>query len=97
MELLFIEPTDKTPLIIFDSLIGKFEIIGISIPQNGKLFYEPALEWLDKYIRRPNKETALVINLDYFNISSSKMLLFIFYKLMEIKSPEKKSNHYLVL
>jgi hypothetical protein len=33
-----------------------------------------------------------VINLDYFNISSSKMILFVFYKLMEIKQQEKKVN-----
>ncbi|MFL5752322.1 MAG: DUF1987 domain-containing protein [Bacteroidia bacterium] len=92
MDLFFREPTDKTPLIIFDPEQGKFEIIGVSVPENGKEFYQPALEWLGKFIAGAPEEMDFVINLDYFNISSSKMILFVFYKLMEIRQQGKKVN-----
>jgi hypothetical protein len=84
LEIFFQEPGDKTPMILFDPLQGKFEIIGVSIPDNGKDFYTPALEWINQYVKNPNPLTGLTINLDYFNISSSKMILFILYKLMEL-------------
>lgn len=90
MELFFREPTDKTPLILFDPGEQKFQVIGVSVPENGKEFYQPALDWLSAYVKHAPEEMTLVINLDYFNISSSKMVLFIFYKLMEIQQLGKK-------
>jgi len=90
MDLFFREPTEKTPLIILDPEQKKFEIIGVSVPENGKEFYQPVLEWLSAFAVKPPGEMTLVINLDYFNISSSKMILFIFYKLMEIKQLGKE-------
>jgi hypothetical protein len=85
MEAFFLDPTDKTPLVILDKSRGKFELIGVSVPENGTEFYKPILKWFADYGLAPAAETNLVINLDYFNISSSKMVLFIFYKLMELR------------
>lgn len=82
---LYIEPTENTPLVVLDKLNDKFEIIGVSIPQDGREFYQPVLDWLNEYSKAPNKSMEFVINLDYFNISSSKMILFILYKLQEIQ------------
>lgn len=82
---LYIEPTENTPLVVFDKLNNKFEIIGVSIPQDGREFYQPLLDWLNEYSKSANKSMEFVINLEYFNISSSKMILFILYKLQEIQ------------
>ena len=83
---IFIEPTEKTPLIILNTNAPKFEFIGVSIPENGNLFYAPIIDWFAEYAKKPLPHTKVVLNLEYFNISSSKMILFIFYKLMEIQS-----------
>ncbi|MBC7865470.1 MAG: DUF1987 domain-containing protein [Bacteroidia bacterium] len=90
MELFFLDASDKTPLIILDKGRGKFELNGVSVPENGQEFYKPVLKWFTDYSAHPLTETMLHVNLDYFNISSSKMILFIFYKLMEIKDSGKK-------
>jgi hypothetical protein len=87
---LYIEPTENTPLVVLDKLNDKFEIIGVSIPQDGREFYQPILDWLNEYSKTPNKSMEFVINLDYFNISSSKMILFILYKLQEIQQNGKE-------
>lgn len=89
MQTFFQEPGEKTPMILFDPYQDKFEIIGVSVPENGKEFYNPALEWMIQYAKSPNEKTELQINLDFFNISSSKMILFLLYKLMEIAQAGK--------
>jgi hypothetical protein len=72
------------PDIILDMENGIFEIKGISLPENGKEFYQPVVDFFDEYALKPNSITHVVFNLRYFNISSSKMFLFILYKLKEI-------------
>ncbi len=84
MEVLNIERTEKTPLVYFSPEEGKFEISGKSIPDDAELFYRPILDWLDQYVASPEQNNVFDVNLDFFNISSSKRLLFILYKLNEI-------------
>ena len=76
--------SDIYPTIIMDKENGVFEIKGISLPENGKEYYQPVLDFLDEYSHDPNKITLFVFNLKYFNISSSKMFLYILYKLKEL-------------
>ena len=57
---------------------------GKSIPDNAEEFYSDVLDWFDDYVANPNDETVLKIDLEYFNISSSKRLLFLLYKLNEL-------------
>lgn len=84
MKALIIEPTAKTPSINFDVEKQEFKISGKSIPQDAEFFYEPVLEWFEKYLENPSQRTELTIDLEYFNISSSKRLLFIMYKLNDL-------------
>lgn len=84
MEALRIESTTKTPEVLFDSLNQVFEIKGRSIPSDADLFYNPVTSWIDDYVSNPNQTTTFKIDLEYFNISSSKRLLNILYKLHEI-------------
>ena len=92
MEALKIKGTDILPNVILDTSNNTFEITGRSVPPNGKLFYEPVIEWMEKYAVNPKPSTIFVFNLEFFNISSSKMLLFILYKLNEIKQAGNNVN-----
>ena len=76
--------TETTPFLKFDASLGDFFIEGKSIPSDAEGFYGPVLNWLKEYVDKPNLKTTLVLKLDYFNISSSKRILFIFYKLNEL-------------
>ena len=79
-----LEPTPKTPKLIFDKTTGRFEISGRSIPENSIEFYKPVISWLDQYIKDPNEQTQLVIKLEYFNTSSSKCLVEILRRLEQL-------------
>jgi SiaC family regulatory phosphoprotein len=81
MEKLIIEPGIKTPHINFSPENGVLEIKGKSIPENSIEFYRPVYAWLDEYGRQPKNKTNIIIQLEYFNTSSSKCLLDIFRKL----------------
>jgi len=84
MESLNISATDQTPKVLLDAITGVFEIEGKAISNDADAFFKPILNWLSDYSKNPKQETNVTIKLDYFNISSSKRILFIFYKLNEI-------------
>lgn len=81
METIIIEGTPKTPSVNFDSTSGILHLKGRSIPENSIEFYKPLVEWLDEYAAKPQAKTAVNIQLEYFNTSSSKCLLDLFKKL----------------
>ena len=89
MEALRIQSTIKTPEILFDPTNQVFEIKGKSIPDDAEEFYSSILIWFDDYVANPCDNTTLKIDLEYFNISSSKRLLFLLYKLNELKAKNK--------
>lgn len=84
MEKLIIEASTQTPSVSFDHETGQMEIIGRSIPDQPDKFWGPVLTWFDAYLSQPSLETTVKINLDYFNIPSSKRILFLLYKLNEL-------------
>lgn len=84
MEGITIEGTPKTPTINFDIATGHLEIKGRSIPENSIEFYKPLVELLDRYAAKPQANTNVKIQLEYFNTSSSKCILDIFKKLEAI-------------
>ena len=84
MERIVIEGTPKTPTINFDMATGHLEIRGRSIPENSIEFYKPLVEHLEKYASKPQSNTNVNIQLEYFNTSSSKCILDVFKKLEAI-------------
>lgn len=86
MENYTLTPSPKTPRLYFNGETGVFEMSGRSIPENSIEFYKPLMQWLDRYIKSPAEKTALSVNLEYFNTSSSKCLIEILRKLESIKS-----------
>jgi len=75
IEALNIEPTQNTPEVSFDATRGRFEIKGRSLPEHAIEFYEPILEWIERYVRKPKDETLVLMDIDYFNTPSAKPLL----------------------
>ncbi|MGZ3930838.1 MAG: DUF1987 domain-containing protein [Bacteroidia bacterium] len=84
MEKYSIEGTPKTPTISFDLASGVLEIKGRSIPENSIEFYKPLVDALDKYAGSAKPATNVIIQLEYFNTSSSKCILDVFKKLENI-------------
>jgi hypothetical protein len=84
MNTLLREETAQTPYIHFDESSGIMEIRGRSIPDNSDEFWMPILNWFESYLLNPCENTTFRINLEYFNITSSKRILFLLYKLNEL-------------
>ena len=81
MNTLYIKETEDTPLIHFDPNSGIFKIEGNSIPENTYMFYDPVLEWLDKYIENPRHTTEFNFQMKMLNSSSSKLFFDIINKI----------------
>ena len=84
MEGLSILGTAITPLISVNPLSGVMEIQGRSIPENTDDFWFPILNWFESYLIKLAIKTTFKIDLEYFDISSSKRILFLLNKLTEI-------------
>ena len=80
-----IKGTRDTPEIILDAENNVFEIKGNSLPEDSISFFTPIFEWIEKYVKSPNKSTHLICNLEYFNSSSAKMIYQVFIELGKIK------------
>ena len=89
MELLIIEGTNKTPMIRADPSNGQIDIRGRSHPENTADFYRPLMDWADEYVSHPSGKTTINIALEYFNTSSSKVLLHILKKFEAIEEPSE--------
>lgn len=84
MENLFIEATTYTPEVILNKDTGFMQIKGRCIPENPEDFWPPILNWFDSYLLNPAEITTIKFDLDYFNIFSSKRILFLLYKVDEL-------------
>lgn len=84
MERIFKQGTENTPEINFDPVSGEFEMSGKSIPEDSMGFYSPIIDWLKEYVKSPADKTIFSFKLEYFNTSSSKLLLDVFNILEEI-------------
>ncbi len=85
MEKINIEATDVSPQVILDSESNHFSIKGKSVVTEVDEFYAPLIEWLEKAQSGLNKRVDFVFDLEYFNIFSSKRILFMLYKLSDLK------------
>jgi hypothetical protein len=86
MPSLTLEGTTKTPHVNFDEETGRLEIRGRAIPENSIEFFKPLIDWVDRYGRSPQAHTALHVQLEYFNTSSSKCILDLFKKLEGLRA-----------
>jgi hypothetical protein len=83
---LFIERTEDTPLINFDIVNDTYEISGISIPEDIRVFYDKITKWMLSFLDERNKPFLLKVYLHYYNTSSNISLVSFFN---EIKTHSK--------
>ena len=87
---IFIEGTNQTPLIHFDTEENIFKISGRSLPEDVNKFYNPIREWITDYVKNPNSDTELVFDLEYFNSSSARIIVKMLVELERIKETNNK-------
>ncbi|MBV6484929.1 MAG: DUF1987 domain-containing protein [Flavobacteriales bacterium] len=86
MEKLYIKGTDSTPEIHFDITQNYFLVKGKSVFSEVDEFYSPIINWLKNAEGKFPKKSVFVFDLEYFNIISSKRILFILYTLNELRA-----------
>ena len=89
MEVIKIVGTDDTPSVTLDVANEIFEISGRSLPEDVAVFYEPILDWIDRYSEEATGKTIFNFKLVYFNTASSKMILDILLKVEEMHEAGK--------
>ena len=85
MEKIRIEPTEVSPEVVFDVENNNFSIKGKSVVTEVDSFYAPLIDWLENAQEKLDSRVDFVFDLEYFNIFSSKRILFILYKLSDLK------------
>ncbi|GAA4823332.1 DUF1987 domain-containing protein [Algivirga pacifica] len=76
---------NRTPRIELDRVKGLINIVGRSIPENAVDFYKPVLDWIELYkAEKPQIETTVNMQLDYFNTATSKCFIQMFRSLEEL-------------
>lgn len=90
MEKLELQATAKTPYILLNSESGKMIIQGRSIPDDAEDFWQPILQWFYAYATDPNSLTIFIFDMEYFNISSSKAILFLLHRMNDLMEQGKE-------
>lgn len=90
MEVFCIQATEITPKVLLDKSKGVFVLQGKCLPEDAKKFFSPIVEWFDLYFEQPNNQTSFLIDFDYFNTASSKMLVIILSKLRDLHRDGKQ-------
>lgn len=74
--------TDRTPEVVLDPSQQRFEIKGVSVPENVSNFYDPIITWIYEYTEDKSfSGIDFNFKFNYFNTSSLKALLALFDKL----------------
>lgn len=84
MDSLNIIATAKTPLINMNPKTGKMVFKGRSIPGDADAFWSPILTWFYAYSASPAEHTHVVVQMEYFNITSSKKIMYLLHKMHDM-------------
>jgi len=83
--------THQRPTVVIDIEKGFFEISGSSIPENPMDVFSPIFDHLNRYMENPLPVTELHFRLDYFNTSTSKLMLDMIHKMESLIDEEGKN------
>ena len=72
---------NQTPLVDF-KVNGELKIEGRSFPEDPLSFFEPVINWLKELKTLELKVVTMTVRLEYFNTSTSKLVLYMF-KILE--------------
>lgn len=84
-----VESTVKTPEICGYNDRGEISIKGKCIPEDAREFFSPFRNWLLEFTDKAQDPINVEVDLEYFNTSTSNILLDIFKHLSRVN--EKKS------
>jgi hypothetical protein len=87
MQTLFIKATETTPQVSFNGQTGEFFIGGKSITEEADSFFQPVIDWIAT--NRFYTPIVLTIDLEFFNISSSKRILYMLYKFNDMAEQQQ--------
>jgi hypothetical protein len=77
-------PETKTPKVDF-KVSGDLLLEGRSVSENPAEFFEPVIQWINNLKKTPPVKITLTFKLEYFNTSTSKIMLHIFRALERFK------------
>ncbi len=91
METLYIEAERTTPEVLLRPEADLYYITGNSFPANPLRFYEPILEWFNKFLKTviSIKILALRLEFNYLNTASQKQIARLIRHLAESKISDK--------
>ncbi len=91
METLYIEAERTTPEVLLRPEADLFYITGNSFPANPLRFYEPIIEWFNKFLKTVTsiKVLALRMEFNYLNTASQKQIARLIRVLGESSISEK--------
>jgi len=92
MEAFIRRPTKSTPYVHLDHREGTFLLAGRSIPIDAELFFRPILNWIESLSHDEVSVIDFRFRFDFFNIASSKRILFILYKLSDLQKKGVRVN-----
>jgi len=84
-----LEPTKSSPEVILDPA-GIVRLSGRSILENSAEFYEPVIDWINKYIENPAELTCVDIRLEYFNSATAKFIITLIKRITRVCLNNKK-------
>lgn len=73
---------NDTPMVDF-KLNGTLKLEGKSFPEDPYRFYEPVFQWVKDFRNECPAKITVTVKLDYFNTSTSKVVLY-FFKMLEV-------------
>lgn len=83
MTSLILPPTRNTPSIWFEPNAGRFEMSGISVPENASEFYQPVYDWLDGILPHIVEGQLFRFQLSYFNSTSLKAIFLLLKRIVD--------------
>lgn len=80
---LIITSTDKS--LEVDISYGILNFTGRSILTDPKIFFDPIISWVNKYMKQPAEETVVNIKLEYIDTASTQSLYQVLRQLNSLK------------
>ena len=69
-----VDLSEDTPSVNFDPKTGEFDVEGMSRPEDVTKFYNPVIDWLEKYAKSPAPATTVNFRYSYFNTASARKI-----------------------
>lgn len=88
MTSLLIQQGKDTPFVSFDTDSNIFEIAGESYNPTPQDFYEPIIQWLEKYLPQNHRPVTVNLELQYFNTTTYPELV----KILDILTHHQQYN-----